>query len=71
MSKRTSLFRLTFAVLLGGAGLGANSVWNKGLAAYKQGDYATALREWQPLAEQGVAKAQYNLGGMYYKGGAS
>ena len=62
------LLGLTLAVLLGGAGLGANSAWDKGLAAYKKGDYATALREWQPLAEQGVAKAQYNLGGMHYKG---
>ncbi len=24
--------------------------------------YATALREWRPLAEQGNADAQYNLG---------
>ncbi len=28
----------------------------------------TALREWRPLAEQGDAKAQYNLGFMYRKG---
>ncbi len=30
--------------------------WNEGLAAYERGDYATALREWRPLAEhrQGV-----------------
>ena len=84
MSKLTALFRLSFAVLLGGVGLGllgltlavqlggagpgANSAWDKGFAAYKKGDYATALRAWQPLAEQGVAGAQYNLGGMYYKG---
>ncbi len=26
-------------------------------AAYKRGDYATALREWRPLAEQGHAGA--------------
>ena len=60
MSKRTSLFRLILIVLLAGAGLvlirawlpsGANADWNKGLAAYERGDYATALRAWQPLAE--------------------
>ncbi len=28
----------------------------------------TALREWRPLAEQGNAKAQYNLGVMYDNG---
>ncbi len=27
--------------------------FNAGVTAYEQGDYATALREWRPLAEQG------------------
>jgi TPR repeat protein len=36
-----------------------------GMDAYKRGDHATALREWRPLAEQGDANAQYNLGVMY------
>ena len=31
-------------------------------------DYATALREWTPLAEQGNALAQFNLGEMYKYG---
>jgi hypothetical protein len=31
-------------------------------------DYAIALREWRPLAEQGDAFAQYNLGIPYRKG---
>jgi hypothetical protein len=31
--------------------------FQKGLTAYKSGDYATALREWTPLAEQGDAGA--------------
>ncbi len=39
-----------------------------GTYAYKSGDFATALREWRPLAEQGDADAQYNLGLMYDKG---
>ena len=34
-------------------------------AAYERGDYATAFRLMKPLAEQGYAKAQYNLGVMY------
>ncbi len=33
-----------------------------GLSAAKRGDYATALNELRPLAEQGHARAQYNLG---------
>ena len=32
------------------------------------GDYATALREWRGLAEQGDAWAQSFLGSMYYEG---
>ncbi len=42
--------------------------FDEGLAAHKRGDYATALREWRPLAEQGDAAAQFNLGVMYSKG---
>ncbi len=39
-----------------------------GLDAYDRDDYATALKEWRPLADQGHAKAQYNLGVMYDDG---
>ena len=39
-----------------------------GAEAYERFDYATALKEWRPLAEQGDAAAQYNLGLMYTKG---
>ena len=42
--------------------------YEKGLAAYKSGDYATALREFRPLAKQGLASAQSSLGWMYYGG---
>ena len=42
--------------------------YQKGLAAYQAGDYATALQEWRPLAELGVAEVQYNLGMMYVNG---
>lgn len=37
----------------------------KGLDAYHSGDYATALKEWVPLAEQGDSSAQLFLGLMY------
>ena len=40
----------------------------KGLAAAQAGDYATALQEWTPLAEQGNVTAQYYLGFMYDNG---
>ena len=67
MPKRAALFRLILALLLAGAGLSVNADFDDGLAAYKKRDYATALREWQPLAEQGYAKAQGGLGVMYRK----
>ncbi len=40
--------------------------FKEGWVAYWRGDYAMALREWRPLAEQGVAEAQYKLGDMYH-----
>ncbi len=42
--------------------------FDAGLAAYERGDYAAALKEWKPLAEQGYAAAQFNLGAMYDNG---
>lgn len=39
-----------------------------GAAAYTNGDYATALRDFRSLADRGHAVAQYNLGRMYYDG---
>ena len=42
--------------------------YNKGLAAAQAGDFATALKEWMPLAEDGDSAAQYNLGVMYDNG---
>jgi TPR repeat protein len=41
---------------------------NSGAAAYNQGDYDAALRVWRPLAEQGNAGAQLDLGFMYDNG---
>ena len=36
--------------------------------AYVRGDYATALKEYRALAEQGDVDAQFMLGSMYDKG---
>ena len=38
------------------------------IAAYRKTDYATALRLWRPLANQGQARAQSYLGRMYFTG---
>ena len=42
--------------------------FDKGLTAAQNGDFAAAFKEWKPLAEQGLAKAQFNLGVMYEYG---
>ena len=42
--------------------------FDEGLVAADKGDYQTAFKEWKPLAEQGYASAQYNLGIMYDNG---
>ncbi len=46
----------------------ARADFQAGFAAYQRGDYATALQEWRPLARQGDASAQLNLGLMYDEG---
>jgi len=37
-------------------------------AAYRQGDYARALRVIRPMARKGYARAQFKLGLIYVKG---
>ena len=60
------------AALFAGVTLGLTAQawagWDEGQAAYQRGDYATALREFRPLAEQGNALAQNKLGYMYRNG---
>ena len=68
MRKLTAILCLTLAVLLGSPGVSESADFQKGWTAYQSGDYATALREWKPLAEQGNALAQFALGWMYENG---
>ncbi len=42
--------------------------YTRGMEAYRQGDYATALTNWRPLAERGHAAAQSSLGFLYNYG---
>ena len=63
---------LTTLVILTGLIGSGGAVWaqdlNKGLKAAQSGDFATAMKEWKPLAERGQVAPQYNLGVMYRKG---
>ena len=62
---RTTILSLALAF---GAGAAMAQDFQKGFTAYNEGDYATALKEWRPLAEQGDVTSQYNIGQMYRKG---
>ncbi len=59
----TLVFGLTFA-----SPELARAGFEDGAAAYQQGNYDKALREWTPLAEKGNQQAQYNIGYMHFNG---
>ena len=64
----SSVHRRVAIVLLLATGCAGAADFQVGLEAYDRGDYASALREWRALAEQGDATAQYQLGVMYDDG---
>ena len=45
-----------------------NIAFDQGMQASRSGEYETALEKWHPLAQQGHAEAQFNLGVMYENG---
>ena len=45
-----------------------NIDFEDGVTAYEKEDFVTALKIWTPLAEQGDAAAQSNLGVLYHQG---
>ena len=60
------LFPILLLTLL--AGPAQAQSFEAGRSAARNGDYSAALGEWQPLAEQGDARAQYSVGVMYERG---
>ena len=61
----TSTNVLTLVLLWGLSVLCLGAELDKGLDAVSKGDRQTALNEWLPLAENGDAAAQYNIGVMF------
>jgi len=59
---------LVAALTLGFGGGAIAGPMEDGQAAYDRGDFAEALAQWRPLAEQGTARAQNNLGVIYENG---
>jgi cell division septation protein DedD len=54
------------SLFLGAAGASADV--KKGVDAWQAGNFAAAVAEWRPLADQGDADAQFNLGQAYKLG---
>ena len=68
MKRLITTLCLVISLAIGSFGVGLSGDFQKGVDAYDKGDYATALKEFMPLAEQGDASAQYNLGQIYRQG---
>ena len=68
MKKLACLLSLTFLFLFNGSSVVFGDDFQDGWDAYKKEDYKEAYRLILPLAEQGIAEAQYNLGLMYDQG---
>ena len=68
MNNFTRTIFLSLALLVAGTGSSFGGDFVKGSTAYQSGDFATALQEWIPLAQQGDANAQFYVGWMYYNG---
>ena len=67
---RLKPFRFPFVIVLSIVCLAsfAQADFKAGEKAFGRGDFAAALHEWQPLAKQGHAGAQYHLGLLYANG---
>lgn len=68
-----SLFQALLCLALMGFGMSAhannnNTTYNEGLLAAESGDYQKAVSQWQALAGQGHASAQFNMALLYHSG---
>ncbi len=57
-----------FLSLLFTASLLSANNYNKGVDAYKAGDYKMAVELWKPYAKDGNVKAQYSIATIFYEG---
>jgi hypothetical protein len=65
MKNLTATLCLSVALLFGCTGVCKSADFQRGLTAHKSGDYATALRELTPLAEQGGVEASQTGRAIY------
>ena len=62
---RGLLAAVVLSALFSSAAIAGTEDFVEGAAAYRRGDYADAMRLLTPLAEQGNAVAQFDIGTMY------
>src|SRR5580704_17560115 len=68
MKRRTTALLVAGLIALVLIGLASAGPLEDGVAAYRQGDFAAAIRLLRPLADAGDAKAEFYLGRMYALG---
>jgi uncharacterized protein len=68
MKRRTTALLVAGLIALVLIGLASAGPLEDGVAAYRQGDFAAAIRLLRPLADEGDAKAEFHLGRMYALG---
>ncbi len=68
MRRRTTAVQIGGLLALALVGLASADPLEDGVAAYRQGDFAAAMRLLRPLADAGDAKAAFHLGRMYALG---
>ncbi len=65
MTRAVGTIVVAVLMMLGVAAPVAAESLEGAVAAYRRADYATALRLYRPMAEEGLAIAQFNVGLMY------
>ena len=68
MKLKLPLLALTLLTTLGLTISPVNADFNDGMIAFENQDFRAAAKEWMPLAANGDAKAQTNLGILYFNG---
>src|SRR5262245_2288259 len=62
------LLVIAFALASCGGENARRAQFQEGMEAYGQGDFATAMQKWRPLADSGDPAAQTNIGFLHWEG---
>jgi TPR repeat protein len=62
------LVAFAIVIFVLGDAAAAAGPYEDGIAAFRRGDFGTAAQLWKPLADNGMAEAQNDLGSLYVNG---